>query len=377
MKLLLPYAYDIDGNLVHIDDAIKGVRYTCPSCGAELSLKISQIPPGQKYHRRNHFAHKGNSENLCSESFLHKLFKDRCAELLREKISKNESLYFEWRCEKCYEIHSGNLLKKAVTVVTEYNLDVCKPDIALLDINGKVVIVIEVVVTHRPEPEVLEYYDKHKIACLQIVVGDFDDCDCIKEKLSNPNCVNICPNPTCEKCGEKMHYVKMVTVTTECWRCNQAMKVAMLVADNGREILSPSEFNEEEISIAKSLGSNIAKRYSKTVKDSYVANVCGHCNTFVGGFYMHEYYNLPHDNEIGLSFKCFNCFHNEQNEKRIAEMEASKKMADKLFELKVREKGKQCPICGGLLLVRTGPRGPFWGCANYPSCKHTENIVLE
>ena len=48
MKLLLPYAYDIDGNLVHIDDAIKGVRYTCPSCGAELSLKISQIPPGQR-----------------------------------------------------------------------------------------------------------------------------------------------------------------------------------------------------------------------------------------------------------------------------------------------------------------------------------------
>ena len=238
-------------------------------------------------------------------------------------------------------------------------------------------IVIEVVVTHRPEPEVLEYYDKHKIACLQIVVGDFDDCDCIEEKLSNPNCVNICPNPTCEKCGEKMYNAKMVTVTTECWRCNQAMKVAMLVADNGREILSPSEFNEEEISIAKSLGANIAKRYSKTVKDSYVANVCGHCNTFVGGFYMHEYYNLPHDNEIGLSFKCFNCFHNEQNEKRIAEMEASKKMADKLFELKVREKGKQCPICGGLLLVRTGPRGPFWGCANYPSCKHTEKIVLE
>ena len=137
------------------------------------------------------------------------------------------------------------------------------------------------------------------------------------------------------------------------------------------------EFNEEEISIAKSLGANIAKRYSKTVKDSYVANVCGHCNAFVGDFYMHEYYNLLHDNEINLSFKCFNCLHKEQVEKRIAEMEAPKRMEDKLFELKVREKGKQCPICGGLLLVRTGPRGPFWGCANYPSCKHTENIVLE
>ena len=107
-------------------------------------MKISKIPPGQKYHRRNHFAHKGNSENHCSESFLHKLFKDRCAELLRDKISKNENQYFEWECEKCYEHHSGNLLRKAVSVVTEYDLGVCKPDIALLDNNGKVVIVIEV-----------------------------------------------------------------------------------------------------------------------------------------------------------------------------------------------------------------------------------------
>ena len=78
-KLLLPYAYDSNGNLVHIDNAQKGHKYTCPNCGAELLLKISKIPEGQKYHRRNHFAHKGNSDNHCSESFLHKLFKERCA----------------------------------------------------------------------------------------------------------------------------------------------------------------------------------------------------------------------------------------------------------------------------------------------------------
>ncbi len=377
MKLLLPFAYDCDGNLVKIDDAVKGQKYTCPTCGAELSLKISKIPPGQKYHRRNHFAHKGNSENHCSESFLHKLFKDRCAELLRDKVSKNENQYFEWECEKCNEHHSGNLLRKAVSVVTEYDLGVCKPDIALLDNNGKVVIVIEVVVTHRPEPEVLEYYDKQKIACLQIVVDNFIDCDYVEEKLSSPNNVNLCPNPICDKCGQVMHNVKIVTVTTECWKCNQEMKVAMLVADNGREILSPSEFNEEEISVAKSLGVNVAKRYSKTVKDSYVANVCGHCNAFVGDFYMHDYYYLPHDNEIDMSFKCFNCLHKEQNEKQIADMEASQKMANKLYDLWIREQGKQCPICGGLLLTRTGPRGPFWGCVNYPTCKHTENIALE
>ena len=34
-KLLLPYAYDSTGNLVHIDNAHKGETYTCPECGTK------------------------------------------------------------------------------------------------------------------------------------------------------------------------------------------------------------------------------------------------------------------------------------------------------------------------------------------------------
>ena len=113
MKLLLTYAYDIDGNLVNIENAIKGEKYTCPTCGAELLLRISKKSPEDKYYKRNHFSHKRNSDNNCSESFLHKLFKDKCAEFIRNKISKKEDLFFEWKCETCYERHKGNLLKKA------------------------------------------------------------------------------------------------------------------------------------------------------------------------------------------------------------------------------------------------------------------------
>ena len=81
-KLLLPYAINSSGNFVHIDNARKGDIYICPSCGANLSLRISKIPKGQKYHRPNHFAHKGSVDNYCSESFLHKLFKQRVAEYI-------------------------------------------------------------------------------------------------------------------------------------------------------------------------------------------------------------------------------------------------------------------------------------------------------
>ena len=307
MKLLLTYAYDVDGNLVNIENAIKGEKYTCPTCGAELLLRISKKSPEEKYYRRNHFAHKGNPDNKCSESFLHKLFKEKCTEFIRDKISKKEELFFEWNCNKCNEHHKGNLLKKATNVITEYDLGVCKPDIALLDNNGKVIIVIEVVVTHKPEPEALKYYKKNRTACLQIIVDNFSNCEHIEEKLSSPDDVNLCPNPICDKCGQVKKKAKMVIISTHCWRCEHEMKVAMIVANNGYEILSAAHFNEKEISIAKTLGACIEKRYSNTVKHSYLANVCEHCKTFIGEHFMHDYYYSPYEKEQDLSYKCFHC----------------------------------------------------------------------
>jgi DNA topoisomerase-1 len=36
--------------------------------------------------------------------------------------------------------------------------------------------------------------------------------------------------------------------------------------------------------------------------------------------------------------------------------------------------GRQCPKCGGDLLVRNGRYGKFVGCANYPECRHIEPL---
>lgn len=34
----------------------------------------------------------------------------------------------------------------------------------------------------------------------------------------------------------------------------------------------------------------------------------------------------------------------------------------------------ECPICGGELILRNGKYGPFYGCSNFPECRHTEKI---
>jgi DNA topoisomerase-1 len=38
------------------------------------------------------------------------------------------------------------------------------------------------------------------------------------------------------------------------------------------------------------------------------------------------------------------------------------------------ETDRDCPDCGAKLVIRTGRRGPFLGCAKYPKCKHTEDV---
>lgn len=370
-NLLLPYAFNCFGKLMHIDCAHKGEKYTCPSCGAELALRISKIPQGEKYHRINHFAHKRSKDNYCSESFLHKLFKERVADYIRTKIDeKEDAIWFEWECDKCHEQHRGNLIKKATRVIEELDLQICKPDIALLDKDNKVIIAIEVVVTHKPTSEALQYYNDNKIACLQILVESFADCDKIEEKLSTPNYVNRCPNPICNKCGHVMNKAKLVIVATNCWKCGRKMKVAMLVANNGLSKLSPAEFNDREIETATSLGANIKPKYSQTVNELYLANTCEHCNAFVGDFYTHQYYYLPHENEIDLNYKCLNCI----DIKNQTKQEKFHKQDEYLFELIENEESKLCPKCGGILKIRIGKLGPFYGCENYPNCRYTENI---
>ena len=376
-KLLLPYAYDSKGNLVYIDNAHKGETYKCPECGATLTLYFSRIPKGQKYHRRNHFSHsKGNLDNQCTESFLHKLFKKRAVECIQEKMNNGSVFNFIWDCEECHEQHCGNMLKKAKFVRQEYDMGVCRPDIALFDTNGKVVIVIEVVITHKPTTEVMNYYNNHKIACLQIEVSDFDDCEKVEEKLAHPDKVNLCPTPTCKICGNKMHRAKMVILNDSCWKCHQSMKIAVINTNYLDGIYPPEYFTKKEIELANKNGALVKKIYSKQTKESYFANTCKHCNAFIGKFHMSDYYYSPNEKEIDLGYKCYDYYCMEMREKTKISTNW-KEIYELKLQKKLQEDGiKKCPICGGLLCVRTGLFGYFYGCKNYPKCDYTENISL-
>ena len=216
MQLLLPYATDSGGKLIHISQARKGDKYTCPKCGAELLLRTSKIPEGEKHHRRPHFAHRGSQDHHCSESVLHRLFKEKCAQFIETKIKAKQTIPIKWLCRKCHEKHSLKLLEDIAHYATEYDLGICKPDIALFNSDGIVVAVVEIVVTHKPEPKVLNYYKEQNIICVQIKANSFDDCEKIGIKLANPSEVSFCPYPICKQCGKA---IKSKTVQEVCEIC--------------------------------------------------------------------------------------------------------------------------------------------------------------
>ena len=86
------------------------------------------------------------------------------------------------------------LITKSVEV--EYDLKVCRPDIALLDDSGKVRIAIEIVKTHEPEGNVLHYYKDNGITLIQYNVIE-EDLNRVEEKLKNPDHVSSCIRYNC------------------------------------------------------------------------------------------------------------------------------------------------------------------------------------
>ena len=275
-----------NGNLVTAKLADKGDKFYCYECNGDMILRKSgKTGKGSK---RPHFAHKNLSPNCSAESVLHKSFKELTFKKIKENIQNNIPLEMKWNCDYCGGSHNGNLLKKVTEVKLEYNLGVCQPDIALLNDKGEVHAVIEVVVTHKPEDQVLQYYRNNNIILIQIDLKSDNDIYEVNNKLSVPNIVDICFNPKCQRCGEHLGKMDLLVVKGTCWKCDAPMNVAVGVEQNMRIVKTPKSFTLSELSFARSKGVIISNAYS-----GYNANRCPKCNMFVGEHFLFTSYVAP------------------------------------------------------------------------------------
>ena len=215
-KLLkIPFAIK-DDRLIHISTVESGFRpdCLCPCCQRPLVAVKGAI-------RIHHFRHKGNPD--CQpETVAHKLGIMIMKERIESAISTNHPLSVQWKCSDCHYYHQLELMLGITQVESEYTLGSIRPDLALLDSEGQVRAIIEVVVTHSPESPVEEYCITRNIPLVEIRIDKAEDLEQLKESI----CIEVthassCPTPRCGKCDRPMKKRLLYAPFTSCWKCKQ------------------------------------------------------------------------------------------------------------------------------------------------------------
>ncbi len=274
-EILYSTAVDKNGNLIHIDNAEKGINYYCPMCKKGFILRKSgKTGKGSK---RPHFAHNELTPNCTPEGVLHYSFKKMLVDLLQKYKAENKPFLLNWNCDSCDYNNSGNLLEKVAFIKEEYTLEACRPDIALLDKEENFFAVIEIVVTHKPEESVLQYYKENKIVLIQINLSSEEDFNKGEEKITNPDIVDFCLSPKCQNFDKYIINRKILVYRVRCGRCLNPIENYYIEIDSvfGKQV--SSDFTENEINLVKSKRKNIETKINKTTKEIYPAFICLNC----------------------------------------------------------------------------------------------------
>ncbi len=316
------FAKDQKGEIVVAGSANKGNIYLCLICNQELILRKSE-----RKLKRPHFSHHQLTQNCSPESAIHFAFKSILFKKISKSIAKKEAIEIFWQCNYCNKKHSGNLLKKASVVKLEHTLiepdssKYFRPDISLLDDKNKVFAVIEIIVTHEPEPELIDFYNKNKIFFIFFKVSNEGDLKLIRGKKFKPTYVHYCENPKCNECSGYKQETLMTIVNGKCDICQEEMKVAIIegaVNERNGAYTGPDRFYFDELKTAISKGVNIVKQYSKSMGVSYLANSCKNCNSYVGNYNLYQdfylmalYGNFTFERFV-IGYHCNNCAQKSQ-----------------------------------------------------------------
>jgi len=273
-EILYVTAFDENGNLVKAKNAEKNNVYFCPECSDKLILKKSgKTGKGSK---RPHFAHYSESPNCTPEGVLHKSFKLLLLEKIKQNIANKTPINISWECIYCNEKHQGNLLQFVVDTKEEYIMDKCRPDIALFSQDEKVFVVIEIVVTHKPEDTTLAYYKENKIILIQIELNCEDDLESIDTKINKPNSIDYCYNIKCPNHGGYLFKRKLKVFQKPCGNFH-IMLSCIAETHHYFGLQQSSDFTDNEIEFAK----------SKDVRFENNKVICPHCrairNKYRGG----------------------------------------------------------------------------------------------
>ena len=276
--LKIPFALK-DGRLVHISEVENGLQpeCLCPACESPLVARKGSL----KIH---HFAHAAESD--CQpETLLHILGKQLLVEKVEAAIRAGEPLWVTWNCEKCDDHHEMDLTKGISKVSVEHALGTMRPDVVLLNSEFEPAVILEIVVTHPPEEQVIAHCAAHSAPVFEFKLKKMGDLEALRNspKLTATTS-SFCPRPKCGKCGNPLQPRKLFVVSGTCWNCHSSMKIAFIDCEG--YTLAPSQMTADEIAKANEQGAYIKDNFSRTMNALSVSNTCHACGLLTGNFYV-------------------------------------------------------------------------------------------
>lgn len=102
---------------------------------------------------------------------------------------------------------------------------------------------------------------------------------------------------------------KMYIVTGTCWKCNESINAAMIRDEqlSTNKFYGPADFSKNQIQFAREKGVIIEEHFSFTRQETYLANTCGKCKTFIGEHYLFTEYFVTAMNG-DCDFKTYDVF---------------------------------------------------------------------
>lgn len=278
-EILYTTAKDKNGVLIHINNAEKGMSYYCPMCKKEFILRKSGKTG--KGSRRPHFSHNELTPNCTPEGVLHYSFKMMLIDLLRKYKAENKLFTFTWACGACSHKNIGNLVERVVLINGEHVFEKCRADIALLDKAEQVVAVIEIVVSHKPEESVIQYYAEKKIALIQINLTSDEDLNKVEEKAKTPDLVDLCLSFKCPNRDKYKTAREIVAFRRQCGSCFGLIEDLFINTHGIFGINRSRDFTDEEINRVKSMASEkgigVEIGSNNATKERYPVLVCENC----------------------------------------------------------------------------------------------------
>ncbi|MGH9339391.1 MAG: competence protein CoiA family protein [Acidobacteriota bacterium] len=275
--MICPVALSKDNQLVWAADALRGDNYFCPVCSERVIPRLGEI-------RRPHFAHFVDNSSCASETLLHVIAKRQISEAFKTAVEGAKPYRVSWPCVECHLIHHGDLAKPARTISVEKRFHGVRPDLLIEHGAGEPVAAIEVVVAHSPERETTGVYSTHGLPVL-ITRPTYDELLSYRSHLGHVEAFNApCKARHCERCDARMRHMELRRWDGyRCYNCGLPMSILEMIDLAGG--IGESRLPIQVIGFARTREIKIAKRYSRTMRESYPVHICRRCNRCQGDHY--------------------------------------------------------------------------------------------